>query len=411
MEVSLLDPQSSVWMAETDRLYAELGGVHNPSLFPYHFIQAVLPRIGGQIAVIRQADDDAVVFLFPFAQQGDQKEYTARFHALQANTDWRLEDLQIPLENALNHARIRWYRPDKPQTYEPTHQWLGDIDIGRPDQREAEQIRTLQQQIWGSPPEFLYPVDIHSTAFDLGTSLVTRVGNETAGFLFGFTKFGGYALPVDWQTRFQAHVRLESQALGVLPQHRGLRLGYLLKQVQAQAARTQGIDIINWTVDPLQYPNAALNFGLLRAVAFDFTADYYPFRNALNRVAASRFSLTWLVNTAHVQQAPLLGAQATVVDLRHRPAILRLNQEWHQVAEANNVPIIAIEIPRDWTTLQRENLGEAIRWRTVTDEIFRHTIGRNPGQYVVTDVGVDGERRFLIAEQTNDALWARLGAA
>lgn len=411
MEVSLLDPQSSVWMAETDRLYAELGGVHNPSLFPYHFIQAVLPRIGGQIAVIRQADDGAVVFLFPFAQQGDQKEYTARFHALQANTDWHLEDLQIPLENTLNRARIRWYRPDKTQTYEPTHQWLGDIDIGRPDQHEAEQIRTLQQQIWGSPPEFLYPVDIHSTAFALGTSLVTRVGNETAGFLFGFTKFGGYALPVDWQTRFQANVRLESQALGVLPQHRGLRLGYLLKQVQAQAARTQGIDIINWTVDPLQYPNAALNFGLLRAVAFDFTADYYPFRNALNRVAASRFSLTWLVNTARVQQTPLLGAQATVVDLRHRPTILRLNQAWHQVAEANNVPIIAIEIPRDWTTLQRENLGEAIRWRTVTDEIFRHTIGRNPGQYVVTDVGVDGERRFLIAEQTNDALWARLGAA
>ena len=411
MEVSLLDPQSSAWLAETERLYAELGGVHNPSLFPYHFIQAVLPRIGGQIATVRQGDDDAVVFLFPFAQHSAQKEYTGRFHALKDGTDWHWDAVQTSLENALQDTRIRWYHPDHPQRYEPTHQWLGDIDIGRPDQHEAEQIRSLQQQIWVSPPEFLYPIDIHSADFALGTSLVARVGNEIAGFLFGFTKFGGYPLPADWQTRFQANVRLESQTLGVLPQHRGLRLGFLLKQVQAQAARTQGIDIINWTVDPLQYPNASLNFGLLRAVAFDFTADYYPFRNALNRVAASRFSLTWLVNCARVQQASLLGVQATVVDLRHRPAILRLNEQWNQVADADNAPFIAIEIPRDWTTLQRENLEEAIRWRTVTDEIFSRTIGRNPGQYVVTDVGVDGERRFLIAEQAGDALWESLGAA
>ena len=53
MEVSLLDPQSPTWLAETNRLYAELGGVRNPSLFPYHFIQAVLPLIGGQIATVR----------------------------------------------------------------------------------------------------------------------------------------------------------------------------------------------------------------------------------------------------------------------------------------------------------------------------------------------------------------------
>ncbi len=322
-----------------------------------------------------------------------------------------MDAFQTALESTLHGARIRWYDPGQLQNYESTHQWLSDIDIGRPDQQEAEQIRILQQQIWDSPPEFLYPTDIHSVAFALGTSLVARVGNETVGFLFGFTKFGGYPLPADWQTRFQADVRLESQTLGVLPQHRGLRLGFLLKQVQLQAARKQGIDLINWTVDPLQYPNAALNFGLLRAVAFDFTTDYYPFRNALNRVAASRFSLTWLVNTARVQQIPLFGAQATVVDLRHRPTILRLNHQWDQAAEANNAPFIAIEIPRDWTTLQRENLDEAVRWRTVTDEIFRRTIGRNPGQYVVTDVGVDGERRFLIAEQTGDALWERLGAA
>lgn len=75
--------------------------------------------------------------------------------------------------------------------------------------------------------------------------------------------------------------------MGVLPAYRGLRLGYLLKGY-AEHAVAQGICAIHLQFDPLQYVNAALNFGLLRAVSFTFTPDYYPFRNALNRSPASR---------------------------------------------------------------------------------------------------------------------------
>ena len=409
MQVSLLDPQSPTWTVDVDRLYARLGGAENPHLFPYHFFQIVLTQIGGHVALIGQEGvERAVALLFPRSFQNGQATYTGRIYPFGKDglIDWSV--LQATVQDAFEDADIVWYDPAQPQPYEAIHRSIGGVDIGRPDAAEAAIIRSLQQQIWGNPPEFLYPVAMHNPAFGLGTSLVARVDGQTAGFLFGFTKFGGSPLPADWNLRFGGGLRLESQTMGVLPAYRGLRLGYLLKKVQSEDALASGVRLINWTVDPLQYPNAALNFGLLRAVTFNFTPHYYPFRNKLNRVPASRFSLTWLIDSARVRTMPLIGATATVVDLRRQP-IVRINDGWHWLYKDADTRLIAIEIPTDWTILQHENLDEALRWRTVTDQIFAHYIGRASGQYVVTDIGVDGDRRFLIAERADDALWARLG--
>ena len=159
-----------------------------------------------------------------------------------------------------------------------------------------------------------------------------------------------------------------------------------------------------------------LNFGRLRALAFHFTPDYYPFRNELNRVAASRFSLTWLVSSARVRQAlyPPAGEQesspTSVLDLKSIPEIVRVNDGYQRVRDAGDAARIAIEIPADWTALQRDDLENALRWRTASDEIFAQLIGPNADQYVVNAVGVDGERRYLVADRVNESLWAWLGA-
>jgi predicted GNAT superfamily acetyltransferase len=322
------------------------------------------------------------------------------------------------IEAGLGNVSLTIYNPHTAHTYAASHQWQGTLDIGRPDAAEAAAIRDLQQQVWGSPPEFLYPSDIHSVEFGLGTSLVARLEGNPVGFLFGFYKFGGYGLPADWHERFAGDFRIESQTLGVLPAARGARLGFLLKKVQAEQALATGVRLINWTVDPLQWPNAVLNFGLLRAIAFDFTPDYYPFRNELNRVAASRFSLTWLIATERVRtalnQAAVQRTPARLIDLTHAPGIVQVNQGAEAqiasgVADSATPDAIAIEIPANWTTLQREDLAAATRWRTTTDQLFQQYIGHEPGQYVVTDVGTLGERCFLVAQRVEDDAWMRLG--
>jgi len=301
-----------------------------------------------------------------------------------------------------------FYDPAEPHPYSATHQRVGVLDIGRPDAAEAATIRDQQQHIWGSPPEFLYPVDLHSRDFPLGTSLVARVDGAVAGFLFGFYKQGGPALPAQWAVHADRELRIESQLMGVLPAHRGLRLGYFLKKIQAEQALAQGIQVIHWTVDPLQYANAALNFGLLRAVAFTFTPDYYPFRNALNRGPASRLSLTWLLDTNRVRRVPLFHAQSVVMSLATQPSIVRVNDGWQRIDLTADAPGIAIEIPANWTNLQQTHPDEALHWRAATDQLFSHYLGSDPGHYVITDVGVDGEQRFLIARRVDDALWVQL---
>ena len=418
MDVTLLDPDSATWAADLDSVYAQLGGANNPTLFPYHFLQVTFPRIGGQIAIgSTQGAPVMIGLLFPRGYDAQQAishpAYTLRYYALtNLAPEERLalgQEFSTCLSGLLDGLSLHLYDPERTQQFAATHHLLGTVDVGRPNAAEAAAVRDLQRQVWGSAPEFLYPADMHSLDFGLGTSLVARVEQQPIGFLFGFSKFGGSSLPADWQERFNGALRLESQILGVLTEFRGLRIGHLLKKIQAEQALQSGIQIINWTVDPLQYPNAALNFGMLGALAFDFMPDYYPFRNELNRVHASRFSLTWPVGSARVRDRLANGVQSTAINLHRHPSIPRVNDGFARVDHNIDAPLIAIEIPANWTALQQEGLEVALQWRAATDPLFQHYIGCEPGQYVVTSAGVDQERRFLIAEQVNDALWEQLG--
>ena len=117
----------------------------------------------------------------------------------------------------------------------------------------------VKQTIWGSEPDFLYPADIHSSNFRAGTSTLATHNGQPIGFLFGFYKFQGSELPEEWVSRFQGAFRIESQLMVVLPEVRNKGVGFLLKKLQAENALREGIRIINWTVDPLQFGNAVLS--------------------------------------------------------------------------------------------------------------------------------------------------------
>src|SRR5690606_5089592 len=105
--------------------------------------------------------------------------------------------------------------------------------------------------------------------------------------------------------------------------------------------------------------NAALNFGLLRALAFNFYPDYYPFRNALNRVPASRFGITWLVESDRVQNVPLTGARSLILDLPQHAEIERVNDGCEHVSYDADAAWIALEIPAAWTLMQQLDEAEA----------------------------------------------------
>lgn len=429
MDAQLLDAASPGWSAAINEINARLNAGSNPTLLPNQFLQVVLPKLGGEVVWLR-ANEQAggqelgVGFLLPrgyahgtepLSRHRDalpHRSYTLRYHPLSeagSPTPTLAQEVVQAVMPLLNGAEVYFHNPAAPLHYQPTDREIGGVHIGRPSAEEANQIPLLQQQIWGSPPEFLYPADLHSVEFQLGSSLVARVDGQLAAFLFGFYKFDGPPLPADWSARFRGDLRLESQMLGVHPEFRGTRLGSLLKRVQGEEAWQQGIGVIHWTADPLQFPNAALNFGLLRALAFHFYPDLYPFRNALNRVPASRFGLTWLVGSERVQNVPLIGGRTIILNLPQHPEIQRVNVGYSQLNFEGDSSHIAIEIPGDWTAMQAQDIDEAARWREATDRLFSHYVGAEPGQYVITGVATDENRRFLIGQKVDDALLAHLG--
>lgn len=402
--ITLLEAQEDTWVEEVDRLRGLLGAPHNPSLFPPQFLKVTFPKIGGRVVLLGQpAQPAGVGFLFPRDWQGGRPVYTLRFHSLDSGFQPQPQWLAEALRGLLDAEEVVYYDPLLEQPYEGTARAVRDLEIGRPAAGEAAEVRRLQQQIWESTPDFLYPVDIHSVAFRAGTCLVARWRGRVVGFLFGFYKFGRAALPPSWERRYPSHLRIESQLLGVLPDCRGQAVGFWLKKIQAEEALREHISVLNWTVDPLQYSNAVLNLGKLRAIAFSFYPDYYPYRNVLNQVPASRLEITWLVGTERVWQG-LEGRSQGHAALEGVSGIPRVNRGYWDYDLGEEAERIAIEIPARWTALQQEDLAQALRWREATDVVFRHYLGLAEGQYVINGVGQEGERRYLIAERVGPEL-------
>ncbi len=394
------------WIAFVDESRARLGGTANPSLMPAYYLYAVLPKIGGcGLTVQRDGQTCGYGFLFPRHLEGDVQVYTLRYHPLLGAPPVDPDELSDQTACLLERTcRIVFYDPYAAHSYPATHQTIGDLDFGRPNAAEAADVRTIHQVVWNNPPEVLYPVDMHSAEFGLATSLVARANGQTAGFLLGMTKFDGVELPARWQELLRHRVRLESQTMAVLPQFRERRIAFLLKKVQAEQAQAAGIDIINWTADPLQFPNAALNFTRLGAVAYTAHPALYALHNDLNQVIASRFSLTWLVGSRRVQERLSGAGSAAVVNLAGRTEIVRVNDGPSATNFEAQSATIALEIPADWTALQQHDLSLAQRWRETTDRLFASYLGIGRGQYIITNAGTDGERRFLVGERVTDNL-------
>ena len=407
LEIAILDASSEGWEKQVDRLQRQLGSPGNETLFPPHYLKSTFPRISGRIARFeRQGRLLAAGFLFPRSLGEGWREYTLRLH----RTDSAVDANRLVQEVTAKLGSDRLFLYDAEGEHEFAHdEHPGpQLAVHRPGKEDAVAIRRMQQTIWGSGTGSLYPSDIHSMGFRAGSSLVAKVGPEPAGFLFGFFAFGGHILPPVWER--DGALRVESQLMGVLPQYRGRNVALSMKRKQIEQVESEGVSVVTWTVDPLQFANARLNFGQLGAVAYEFHADYYSFRNELNRTPASRLVITWLVDSRRVRSA---DAQNPIRNLQGDAGPQRLSL-LHPASDQLTLPSgeaseVAIEIPASWTTLQQENPELAAAWRSGTDRIFSEILGCQSGQYMITGVAEDGAKKYLIAQSVDAQLLEKLG--
>jgi predicted GNAT superfamily acetyltransferase len=133
--------------------------------------------------------------------------------------------------------------------------------------RGLEELRAcvaLQKEVWNFTDAELVPLRMFVVAEKVGGQVLAAfAGDEMVGF----------ALSVPG-TR-SGHVYLHSHMLAVREDHRNGGLGRRLKLLQREEALARGIELIEWTFDPLEIKNAYLNIEKLGAIARRYNINQY----------------------------------------------------------------------------------------------------------------------------------------
>jgi predicted GNAT superfamily acetyltransferase len=122
----------------------------------------------------------------------------------------------------------------------------------------------LQKDVWNFTDAELVPLRMFVVA--------DKVGGQVMGAFDGQVMVG-FALSVPG-TR-SGHIYLHSHMLAVRKDHRNGGLGRRLKLMQREDALSRGIELIEWTFDPLEIKNAYLNIEKLGAIARRYNINQY----------------------------------------------------------------------------------------------------------------------------------------
>jgi predicted GNAT superfamily acetyltransferase len=248
----------------------------------------------------------------------------------------------------------------------------------------------MQRAIWGADYDDVVPLSVFAAILKRGGILLVSE-NETGdltGFVFSFPGLKD-ARPMQW-----------SHMLGVLPAHRRSGIGYRLKLAQREHVLRQGLDLIEWTFDPLLATNASLNVARLGATAEEYLENVYgDSASPLHRgVPTDRLVASWHIASGHVERR--LAADGLLVardaGVRAAPQVneSRLVGGFRVPAGDPHLEIearrVQVEIPFDFDTMRTTEQDLALAWRMATRRIFTAYFSRG---YRIVDFGRDAESR------------------
>jgi len=122
----------------------------------------------------------------------------------------------------------------------------------------------LQQRIWGYAPIDTVPDQIFVVAKKTGGQVMTAYDGRTpVGFALAFAAMR------------EGLAYLHSHMVAVLDEYQNRGVGRMLKLAQRENALDRGINLIEWTFDPLQLKNAYFNIERLGAIVRRYIPNVY----------------------------------------------------------------------------------------------------------------------------------------
>jgi len=199
----------------------------------------------------------------------------------------------------------------------------------------------IQQEVWGYSERELYPLRLFVN--------LARIGGHVRGAFTGQGRLVGFVASMPaWRAGKRYY---HSLSLGVLPKHENHGLGRALKWAQRRAALRAGVQLVEWTFDPLRAKNAYFNIQRLGATARCYLHDYYG--NVDSRLQqglpSDRLVAEWELKSARVKRA----------------ASARLR--------SGRRPLAEVSIPVDVAALVRSRPREARAWQLrVREQLQRY---------------------------------------
>ncbi len=123
----------------------------------------------------------------------------------------------------------------------------------------------LQREIWGFQDVELLPLRLFVVA--------SKIGGQVLGAFHG-SRMIAFCLCIPG-LKPGGKSYLHSHMLGVLPKYRNTGLGRALKLKQREYALASGVDLIEWTFDPLEIKNAFFNIERLGAIVRRYVHNQY----------------------------------------------------------------------------------------------------------------------------------------
>jgi predicted GNAT superfamily acetyltransferase len=231
---------------------------------------------------------------------------------------------------------------------------------------EFEDAVRLQQQIWGFSDIELLPVRLFVVA--------SKIGGQALG-AFEDGRMIGFCLAIPG-LKANGLSYLHSHMLGVLPEYTNRGVGRMLKLEQRNDAMLRGVELIEWTFDPLELKNAYFNIERLGAVVRRFVLNQYgTTTSALHTgMPTDRCVAEWWISSLYVE-ALLSGQRPPLPEVEDR-----------------------ITVPEAIQKLRRDDPKQAREVQKSVSEQFLHSFER--GLAVVGFERTEKEGIYLLGQWT-----------
>lgn len=249
---------------------------------------------------------------------------------------------------------------------------------------EFKQAVILQHEVWNITAQSeAIPKDVMIIAQKNGGLALGAFtpANEMIGALWGFL---GRREDGTWE-----HY---SHMLGVLPVWRSSGVGKDLKFFQRNYVIQQGLELITWTVSPLESSNASLNFRKLGGVCRQYFPNLYGnMEDGLNMgLPSDRFNMEWWVNSRRVAQRSQKSVSLPGITGLLQAGAKKINstrQVSHILQTENinlslNAPILLYEIPENFQYIKTNTPDDAHTWVLNTRKVFEHYFEQG---YIISD--------------------------